>query len=70
MDLLAAARRGFAALAARWELARTDVSLADAQRALGQDELARRSLETAGVVFEDLRSVRDQLAVRERLSGA
>ncbi len=70
MDLLTVARRGFAALAARWELARTDVSLADAQRALGQDELAQRSLETAGVVFEDLRSVRDRLAVRERLSGA
>ena len=67
MNRLVTARLGFEELSARWETARTDVSLADALTAQGDDDGARRALAAAVSVFEDLRSIRDLLAARERL---
>ena len=67
VNRLVTARLGFEELSARWETARTDVSLADALTAQGDHDGARRALTAAVSVFEDLRSIRDLLAARERL---
>jgi class 3 adenylate cyclase len=57
IEWLERARDGFAALAARWEGARTDAFLAEALAIAGSDDHARARLKLATEVFEELGAV-------------
>ncbi|MGH2590586.1 MAG: ATP-binding protein [Actinomycetota bacterium] len=65
IGLLERASAGFASLSARWEGARTDLFLAEAQHAAGSHESAKRRLATATDVFDELGAVRERERARE-----
>ncbi len=66
--LLALARKRFAEFGARWEVAFTELHLADAQLQAGDRNAARASVERALPVFEDLSSLREIDQARELLT--
>jgi hypothetical protein len=59
VDLLERASAGFGSLAARWERARTDASLAGALADAGRDDDARVRWRHASAMFEELRAGRE-----------
>ena len=65
---LASAVVGFEQIPAPWEVARTQVFLADAHWVSGDDDAARGCLDAALPTFQRLRSLGDLARVRERLS--
>jgi tetratricopeptide (TPR) repeat protein len=67
--LLTKARDVFAKLEARWEVACTDLSLAEARIGAGNRDSAAQTLSQALRMFEDLRSNRETTRARELLEG-
>jgi hypothetical protein len=65
--LLEKAREGFSELGARWEAARTALSLADALLRRGRSEEAVAHLEVCIPVLEELRSLKEVAKGRELL---
>jgi class 3 adenylate cyclase/tetratricopeptide (TPR) repeat protein len=68
LSILQMARAGFDQLGARWEVACTDLSLAEALIAADRREDARARLDGAIEVFEELRSLREIERSRELLA--
>jgi len=66
---LTTAIAGFEQIPVPWDVARTQVFLADAFHATGDDVSARRCLDAALPTFQRLRSVADLAGVRERYGG-
>lgn len=65
LDVLRTARDGFEGLGAAWEVARTDLWLAEELARRGVTDEARERLARAGMVFDELRSVEELERARE-----
>jgi class 3 adenylate cyclase len=66
-ELLARSREGLAGLGARWEAARVDLSLAEAQEASGDRGAATIRLREALSLFEEIGSIRERDRARKML---